>query len=155
MIGKRRRRRAGRPYTFRVERASPSRVFGPRDPVPFFRLARAWLQSSTTKVDAERRASIADRNGCAQRLPGRVGERGPNPAPTGLSCTGHGGIRWLEWGLAGGMKSEEVGTGTTRDPPSGSISGRRNMSTGASGLDDRAVARGGLGNFNPSRSLVL
>jgi hypothetical protein len=35
---------------------------------------------------------IVDRNDRAPRLPGRVGERDPNPARTGQSYTGHGGI---------------------------------------------------------------
>jgi hypothetical protein len=76
-----------------------------RDRAPFLRLARAWLPSRSAptprrcwepakrppKSGAVRRAGIADRDGRAQRLTGRVGRRrtgwgmGPNPFPSGFA----------------------------------------------------------------------
>jgi hypothetical protein len=79
LIGKRRKRRAGRPYTFRPERALPSELFGPRDFALFLRLASARaLLMETAALGA---ASIRDMAGF---LAGWSELEGGGESPRGL-----------------------------------------------------------------------
>jgi hypothetical protein len=55
-------------------------------------LGASWPRGIWGRCAGSPGARDAHGNGRARRLPGRVGERGPNPARTGQSNTGHGGI---------------------------------------------------------------